>query len=218
MCTSPGGFVEGKTGVCNASAYSQAHLSIHLLSLHEYPPIKKQNSHLDWLCLFCSFPCTRDSLLEQDQADLILHSFKKGFSSPKCTSTLGQNVYLGKIGSEVMCKCFLPYSIRMEHSCHSGDEYVKEDFECFEIMEAFSPNGAIVRRQSEVEHAWVNNTVWMGQGSARKYRCRAISNKLCHGHRFLVTEAYSRKGGALKIFHVCLDHVVAADTSAIKSE
>jgi hypothetical protein len=67
-----------------------------VISLQDYPPIQKQTSHLDWLCLFLSYPCTRDSLLKLDQADLILHSFKKGFGSRKCTLKLGQNLYFGK--------------------------------------------------------------------------------------------------------------------------
>jgi hypothetical protein len=66
------------------------------------------------------------------------------------------------IGSEV-CKCFLPNSIRTEHSCHSCDKNVKEYFESFEIMNVLSLNRTVVRRQSEVNHAWIDDTVWMGQ-------------------------------------------------------
>jgi hypothetical protein len=66
------------------------------------------------------------------------------------------------ISSEV-CKCFLSYSIRTEHSRHSGEEeYMKEDFKCFEIINMFSPDGTIVRQQSGVDHAGIVNTVWMG--------------------------------------------------------
>jgi hypothetical protein len=43
------------------------------------------------LSLYC-----RDSLLELDQANLILHSFKKGFGCCKCTLMLRQNLYFGK--------------------------------------------------------------------------------------------------------------------------
>jgi hypothetical protein len=106
MCQHPAGFricvldredsMKAKQEYSKATAYSTAHPSIHLLSLHKYPPRQKQSSHLDWLCLFRAFPCTRDSLLGQDHADLILHSFKQGFGSRKCTSTIGQNLYLGK--------------------------------------------------------------------------------------------------------------------------
>jgi hypothetical protein len=37
------------------------------------------------------------------------------------------NILVIAINSEV-CKCFLPDNICTEHSRHSGDEYVKEDF------------------------------------------------------------------------------------------
>jgi hypothetical protein len=57
---------KAKQDYAQASSYSKAHSSIHITSLHEYPTIQKQNSHLDWLCLFRAFPCTRDSLLNQE--------------------------------------------------------------------------------------------------------------------------------------------------------
>jgi hypothetical protein len=78
-----------KANQADAPVYSTTHSAIHVISLQEYPPIQKQTSHLNWLCLFRSYPCTRDSLLELDQADLTLHSFKKGFGSCNCTLTLG---------------------------------------------------------------------------------------------------------------------------------
>jgi hypothetical protein len=88
---------KAKQDYADAPVYSNTHLAIHVISLQDYPPIQKQTSHLDWLCLFRSYPCTRDSLLELDQqADLILHSFKKGLGSRKCTLTLGKNLYFGK--------------------------------------------------------------------------------------------------------------------------
>jgi hypothetical protein len=68
---------------------------------------------------------------------------------------------------------------------HSSDKNVKEFFESFEIMDVLSPNRTIVRRQSEVNHAWVDDTVWMGQGSTRNDRCRAVSNLSGHGPWFL---------------------------------
>jgi hypothetical protein len=87
---------KAKQDYADAPVYSNTHLAIHVISLQDYPPIQKQTSHLNWLCLFRSYPCTGDSLLQLDQADLTLHSFKKGFGSRKCTLTLGQNLYFGK--------------------------------------------------------------------------------------------------------------------------
>jgi hypothetical protein len=87
---------KAKQDYADAPVYSNTHLAIHVISLQDYPPIQKQTSHLNWLCLFRSYPCARDSLLELDQADRMLHSFKKGFGSRKRTLTLGQNLYFGK--------------------------------------------------------------------------------------------------------------------------
>ncbi len=72
------------------------------MSLSKYPTKQKQNSHLDCLCLFRSFPCTRDSLLDQDNADLILHAFKKGYGNRNCTLTIGQNLYIGKRSGQLL--------------------------------------------------------------------------------------------------------------------